>query len=94
MWDLVSSLRLQGLALGPCVVVVHIWSLQKLINHMWEGTLTDVGLGVKPAITRSSPWSTHIWLLQKLINHMWEGTLTDVGLGVKPAITRSSPWSR
>ena len=24
--------------------VVHIWLLQKLINHMWEGTLTDVGL--------------------------------------------------
>ena len=32
---------------GFCVVVVHIWLLQKLINHMWEGTLTDVGLGVK-----------------------------------------------
>ena len=29
------------------VVVVHIWLLKKLINHMWEGTLTDVGLGVK-----------------------------------------------
>ena len=28
-----------------CVVVVHSWSLQKLINHEWEGSLTDVGFG-------------------------------------------------
>ena len=36
------------------VGVVHIWSLQKLINHMWEGTLTDVGLAI--TTTRSTPW--------------------------------------
>ena len=33
---------------------VSIWSLQKLINHMWEETLTDVGLAI--TTTRSSPW--------------------------------------
>ena len=36
------------------VGVVHIWSLQKHLNHMWEGTLADVGLAI--TTTRSSPW--------------------------------------
>ena len=41
-----------------CVVVVHIWLLQKLINHMWEGTLTDVGLqgGFNGLALGSSCW--------------------------------------
>ena len=35
-----------GYEVDTCVVVVHIWSLQKHLNHMWEGTLTDVGLEI------------------------------------------------
>ena len=31
-----------------CGVVVHSWLLQRLINHEWGTSLTDVGLGVKP----------------------------------------------
>ena len=42
------------ISFSKAVVVVHIWSLQKLINHMWEGTLADVGLAI--TTTRSSPW--------------------------------------
>ena len=37
-----------------CVVVVHSWSLQKLINLEWEGSLTDVGLAV--GTRRPSLW--------------------------------------
>ena len=35
-------------------LVVHSWSLQKLINHEWEDSLTDVGLAV--GTRGQSPW--------------------------------------